>query len=231
MSVRAQSVALLFLAVCVIAPLGGCKHKKNLVSPAAATLAEDGAQGDVKEMSPERMLVWTGYVRLQVRNIQDAAREATALAEKAGGYVEQNVEESGGTAELRMRIPAKAFHEAIGSLAALGKVRSSRVDGRDVTAEYVDVEALLKNKIALRDSLKELLAKASDVKDILAIETELNRVQADVDSMEGRIKVLKEQVDLATITLSLERGKIYGPFGYFFKGLWWGIEKLFVIRK
>lgn len=83
----------------------------------------------------------------------------------------------------------------------------------------------------LRDRLTQLLEKAADVKDVLAIETELNRVQADIDSMEGRIKSLKGQVEYATVTLSLERKPILGPLGYLFKGLWWGVEKLFVIRE
>ena len=87
------------------------------------------------------------------------------------------------------------------------------------------------NKIVLRDRLKQLLDKASAVKDVLAIETELNRVQADIDSMEGRIRALKGQVDYATVSLSLEREPILGPLGYVCKGLWWGIEKLFVIRE
>lgn len=70
-----------------------------------------------------------------------------------------------------------------------------------------------------------------DVKDILAIETELNRVQADIDSMEGRIKLLKGRVDYATVSLSLNRRPIPGPVGYVFKGLWWAVKKLYVIRE
>ena len=100
----------------------------------------------------------------------------------------------------------------------------------DVTEQYIDVEARLKNKIVLRDRLKQLLEKATTVKDILAIETELHRVQGDIDSMEGRIKSLKGQVDYTTVTISLKRKAILGPLGYLFKGLWWGVEKLFVIR-
>jgi integrase len=101
-------------------------------------------------------------------------------------------------------------------------------------------KARLKNKAALRDSLKQLLEKATDIKDIMAIEAELNRVQADVDSMEGRIKALKAMADLAAMELLFTRTppppqpaprRIYGPLGYFFKGLCWGIEKLFIIRK
>lgn len=56
------------------------------------------------------------------------------------------------------------------------------------------------------------------------------RVQGDIDSMEGLIKALKGRVDYATVTLSLNRKAILGPLGYLFKGLWWGVEKLFVIR-
>lgn len=48
--------------------------------------------------------------------------------------------------------------------------------------------------------------------------------------MEGLIKALKGRVDYATVTLSLNRKAILGPLGYLFKGLWWGVEKLFVIR-
>jgi len=41
---------------------------------------------------------------------------------------------------------------------------------------------------------------------------------------------LKGKVDFATIELTLNREKILGPLGYLFKGLFWGVEKLFVIR-
>ena len=34
----------------------------------------------------------------------------------------------------------------------------------------------------------------------------------------------------AAITLDFTRKPILGPLGYVFKGLWWGIEKLFVLR-
>jgi Domain of unknown function (DUF4349) len=113
----------------------------------------------------------------------------------------------------------------------LGTVTYRRVESEDVTEQYIDVEARLKNKIVLRDRLKQLLDKATAVKDVLAIETELNRVQSDIDSMEGRMRSMKKQVTYATVTLSLERKPILGPLGYVFKGLWWGVEKLFVIRE
>lgn len=73
------------------------------------------------------------------------------------------------------------------------------------------------------------MEKAINVKDILAIETELNRVQSDIDSMEGTMKSLKGQVDLATVDLSFKRQQILGPLGYVVTGLWWVVKKLFVL--
>ena len=84
------------------------------------------------------------------------------------------------------------------------------------------------------EDLERLLDQATDVKDILAIETELNRVQGDVDSMEARIKALKGRVDYAVLDLHLSQkppAKILGPLGYLLKGLFWTVEKLFVIRE
>jgi hypothetical protein len=153
------------------------------------------------------------------------------MAERAGGFVEQKSDHGDESASLTLRIPAKAFKTTLSDLETLGSVTYRSIEGEDVTEQYIDVEARLKNKVVLRDRLKQLLEKATEVKDILAIETELNRVQADIDSMEGRIKSLKGQVEYATVRLSLERKQILGPLGYLFKGLWWGVEKLFVIRE
>ena len=94
----------------------------------------------------------------------------------------------------------------------------------------MDVEARLKNKIVLRDRLQKLLEKAVEVKDVLAIETELNRVQGEIESMQARITKLKGQVDYSTIDLELNRKKMLGPAGYVFKGFFWTIGKLFVLR-
>ena len=104
------------------------------------------------------------------------------------------------------------------------------VASEDVTEKYIDTEARLKNAVALRDRLKALLNQAKDVKDVLEIEKELARVQGDIDSMEGRLKKLKEQVDYAVVDLTLNRRKILGPLGYIVYGVAWVIQKLFVIQ-
>lgn len=212
-----------------MAVLSGCAKSPGRMREAGLMRPGDGA--DMAEVRPDRMLIWKADMSLEVRNINNAVTEATELAKRQGGFVEQKSDYGDDSAKLTLRIPAKAFKTALSDMETLGTVTRRDIEGEDVTEQYIDIEARLKNKIVLRDRLKELLAKATEVKDILAIETELNRVQADIDSMAGRITSLKGQVEYSTVKLSLYRKSILGPLGYLFKGLWWGVEKLFVIRE
>ena len=82
----------------------------------------------------------------------------------------------------------------------------------------------------MRNRLKQLLNNAENVSDILQIEKELTRIQSEIDSMEGLIKTLGNNVDYAIITIQLELKTILGPLGYIAKGIGWVIKKLFIIR-
>lgn len=183
-----------------------------------------------------RMLARKASLSIEVPDVDKAVADAVAMAERCGGYVENRSDDSYSGTTLKLRIPSSAFTNAVGAAETLGDVKSRRMENEDVTEQYVDVEARLKNKIVLRDRLQALLDKATEVKDVLAIETELNRVQGDVDSMEARIKALKGRVNFARLDLNLSKKevppkKILGPLGYLFKGIFWTVEKLFVIRE
>ena len=238
----------LILFCCLAVLAGGCASPKKMrkaslaVPQSLAIVGYDAAGAPVYENGSapggdavrERMLAWKASLSVEVADVTNAALRAVALAEQNGGYLESRSDHSYGGTSLKLRLPAPAFTNAIGALEALGHVESRSVESEDVTEQYVDVEARLKNKIVLRDRLRKLLDQATEVKDILAIETELNRVQGDVDSMEARIKALRGRVDFAVLDLHLSRKpptKILGPLGYLFKGLFWTVEKLFVIRE
>lgn len=229
MKMLARTVLVVLCAVSLV----GCAKKGRMsagdslampVSPAAppGSMSEVAAQ--------DRMLVWTADLRLQVWNVSNTLRDVTAQVERQGGLITAKSDSGETSARATIRIPARAFKQTVAGLEELGTVTYRHVSSEDVTERYIDTDARLKNKLVLRDRLKQLLAKAADVTDILAIETELNRVQGDIESMEALIKALKTQVDLATIELHLERKPIPGPLGYVFKGLWWGLEKLFILR-
>jgi hypothetical protein len=189
------------------------------------------AEAEEVNIQSNRMMIWAASLTIEVESVSNAIREANDIANTTGGYVEQSSDAGEAYAALTLRVPASALNSTIELLESLGTVTERHLSSEDVTEQYIDVEARLKNKIALRDRLRELLEKATDVKDILAIETELNRVQADIDSMQARLKSLKGLADMATIDLAIKQKRILGPLGYLLKGLWWGVEKLFVIEK
>ncbi|MGD9780590.1 MAG: DUF4349 domain-containing protein [Kiritimatiellia bacterium] len=240
----------LTIALCLALLAAGCATKKKAHKAMEMSPLEDsvvagydaaGAPMHVAEpardaVGENRMMVWTADLTIQTEDLSNAVVQAVAIAQKNGGYLESRSDSTYSGATLKLRIPAKSFTNAVGSLESLGEVLSRRVASEDVTEQYVDVEARLKNKVVLRDRLRKLLDQATEVKDVLAIETELNRVQGDVDSMEARIKSLKGRIDYATLDLRLRQKeqkpkKILGPLGYLFKGLFWTVEKLFVIRE
>jgi hypothetical protein len=212
--------------------LSGCASHKMPSSEARMMGAGAAMELSGKAARPksDRMIVWNASLSIDVWSISNAVRETLDLTSKAGGYVESKTERGEERVDMIVRLPADAFKESLSVLEQLGTVTYRSMGGEDVTEQYIDVQARLKNKYVLRDRLKQLLEKAVTVQEILAIETEMNRVQSDIDSMEGRIKSLQGQVQYATLNLDLTRKKILGPLGYVFKGLWWGVEKLFVIR-
>ena len=135
--------------------------------------------------------------------------------------------------KIVVSLPASAqereiCEEARSRLETLGEVTGRNLSSEDVTEQYIDTDARLKNHIVLRDRLKKLLDRAQKVDEVLAIEKELTRVQSEIDSMEGRLKALRGQIDLAAVHLTIERRTILGPLGYVFKGIGWTVKKLFV---
>jgi uncharacterized membrane protein YedE/YeeE len=112
----------------------------------------------------------------------------------------------------------------------LGTKLSQSISQDDVTDQFVDTQARLKNLLLFRDKMKTLLNRASKIEEILRIEEQLSRVQTQIDAIEGRLKYLKNTVDMSPIYVSFEEETIYGPLGYLGNGLWWVVKKLFVIK-
>lgn len=218
----------LLLALGCALLVSGCAMHKMSSPGAYAGQAIASVPG---QPQPQRMMIWNADLSIDVWSISNAVRDALAMTAARGGFVEQKTEHGEQSVSMKLRLPAAAFQDSLAALEALGTVTYRNMHGKDVTEQYIDVQARLKNKYVLRDRLKQILEKAVTVQDVLAVETELNRVQSDIDSMEGQIKSLQGQIQYATLDLDLKRKQILGPLGYVFKGIWWGVEKLFVIRE
>ena len=87
-------------------------------------------------------------------------------------------------------------------VAALGKVISRSQTSEDVTQQTIDVASRLATQKASVARIRALLAKATRIADIVAIEGELSQRESDLESLEAQLKSLNDAVDLATLSRS-----------------------------
>jgi hypothetical protein len=103
---------------------------------------------------------------------------------------------------LEIRIPTINFQKTIDSISNyVSFFDTKRISARDVTEEFIDLEARLKAKQTLEKRYLELLSKANNVKEMLEIERELSNIREEVEAKQGRLKYLQSQVSLSTLNI------------------------------
>lgn len=149
----------------------------------------------------ERKVIYTGRVTVRVDDASASARRAVAIAEDAGGYISSSDADLSGDHEVRgtLRVPADDFEDAMAAVGREGKVEDRSVDSQDVTDQVVDLEERLANAKASAQRLRELLAKAENLPNIIALEDRLTERETEIEALTGQIQGLDDQADLATI--------------------------------
>jgi hypothetical protein len=122
-------------------------------------------------------------------------------------------------AYVTVRVPSDRYTLFVADAAKLGTVLTEAETSDDVTQQHVDMQARLDNLQAEETRLRQFFAKATSVKDMLAVEQELTRVQGDIESMQAQVTYLERQAAMATVTLELTEPKaIVRP-----AGIDWGV--------
>lgn len=229
----------LLLVILVLLPVAACARTESKMaaeSSGGARLAMDrpATMQDAEaatNAAGERMIIRYASVTLEVGDLEEPQARLKALLPEYRGYISNVNTEVEESTTVTYRIDSKRLDEFVAEVKELGHVKREFTSSHDVTEQYVDTEARLKNLYLLRDRIRALLDKATDVEDLLKIERELARVQSEIDAYEAQQKTLKQSVDLAEVTVTFEARTIYGPLGYVAKGVAWVVEKLFVIRR
>jgi hypothetical protein len=180
---------------------GGAATALDQGKPAAEAQAP-GAQQDL-----QRLVIKTADLSLQVDNARDAEASLRTLVGQLGGYVVK-VETSGTdenmSSHVIFRVPAERFDQALSGVQGLAKkVLSRTVGGDDVTEEFVDLEARLKNLESTRDRLQSFLDKAENVDDALKVNQSLSDLQGQIEQLKGRKQFLERSAALSTISVTL----------------------------
>ena len=149
-----------------------------------------------------RDVVRTAQLTLQVPDPAAATRSVRTAVAAAGGLVAEEQADTTG-AWLVLRVPAAALDRLVDDLAASGTVlaRSSRAE--DATEQVVDLDSRVATQQASVTRVRALLAQATSIGDVVAVESELARREADLDSLQRRLATLRDRVALSTLTVEL----------------------------
>lgn len=174
----------------------------------AASAEPVSAMRKVSQVPEQKaMIIRTANMELEVNSLDKSILEVKQLIEKHQAQVtNENSSNWSGRKEnsLSIRIPAAHLDAFIADLEGLGYFsRSKNISQQDVTEEYIDNEARLKNQRQLEERFRELLKQAKNIEEILKVEQELNRIRQDIDSREGRSQYLRDQVAKSTVYLRL----------------------------
>jgi hypothetical protein len=181
----------------------GAASAGNAVSASGGTRSRPGAGGALS--SPR--VIKTARIRVEVGEDSFGASfaEAERLAARHGGFVSDSFTASrpARSGELTIRVPAAVFETVIADLKSLGSVESQRVSGVDVTAEFVDLEARLRNWDAQERVLVRLMSEANTIAESLQVQRELQSVRLEIERIHGQLRVLRDQTSLATISIAI----------------------------
>ena len=149
-----------------------------------------------------RDVVRTAQLTLQVPDPTAGARGVRTAVATAGGVVaEEQVDGTG--AWLVVRVPAAGLDRLIDDLAATGVVLGRSGRAEDATEQVVDLDSRVATQQASVTRVRALLAQATSIGDVVAVESELARREADLDSLQRRLATLKDRVALSTLTVEL----------------------------
>lgn len=182
----------------------------------------DGSQeteestNDLKKQSHENApkqdkstkIIKDGYLELEVKGIEKVKREVDSILKKYNAYYENdqyNNSEYQSNYSLKIRIKASSFDQMVNNVMDIeGIVKSKNINARDVTDDYYDTEARLNSSKKYLTRYYDLLSKAKSIKDIMEIEAKIQQIQVEIDSYEGRLKYMDDQVSYSTLNLTLK---------------------------
>ncbi len=176
---------------------------------------DEAYEGDYKDggsvltlIDEERMIIRNANMSLIVDDVVGTRDEIAQLAERQGGYVVSSWisgEEEEMRGSISIRVTDENFEQTMVELRNLAvRVDSESTSSRDVTEEYIDLEARLKNAEATENQYLALMDRAEDVEDMLRIQDYLSRVRREIEQIKGQLTYLERTSSTSLITVQLQ---------------------------
>lgn len=167
--------------------------------------AEDGEKADAD--AAKTHVIRTAALSVEVKSVTKALAEARSVALGAGGVIEnettERVDDSYTTSNVVLRVPEAEYDSVLTELAGTGKLLSRTANAKDVTEQVVDVNSRIATQRASVNRVRKLMDQAEDITDVVALESQLNTRQAELESLLAKQASLADRTTMATVTLEL----------------------------
>jgi Domain of unknown function (DUF4349) len=172
------------------------------------TTTGNGGQAAVVSSLDATQIVKTGQMTLEVAGIDDAVSHAQAAIAGLGGVVDSSNRYGTGdntVASITFRVPVAKWDEALADMRKIAsKILSEQTGATDVTTQVVDIDARLSNLQATETALQAIMARASAIPDVLAVENQLSDTQGQIEELTAESKHLKDQAAMSTLSVSFQ---------------------------
>jgi hypothetical protein len=172
-------------------------------------------ESDVSEAAYEQKVIRSAEIRIKVSCVKSASEDARKIVEGMGGMVTNTsaYEDDAGNKAMRvtLKVPSEKLDDALAKLSELGDVKEGDIRAKDVTEQYVDLEARLGSAKRLEQRLISLLGdRKAKLEDIIKIEKELGRVRERIESMQARKRYYDSRISMSTIEVVFYEPKGFG---------------------
>jgi len=166
----------------------------------------------------DRLVIFTASMDVNVTSVRGAIQDLQSIAYALGGYVSDSyvnpipagsmtdkgiLARQAFDASVTLRIPSASFNDALNRIATLGDVISMTTSSRDVTDQYVDLQARIKNLENVLEQYKNILKNASKTSDILDIQFRIDNIQEQIERLKAQVAQTEKQASFALITVHL----------------------------
>ncbi|MFY1634146.1 DUF4349 domain-containing protein [Solwaraspora sp. WMMB335] len=187
---------------------GGAVERQREAAPAddSAQEASAGGAAPADLRVGNRSIIYSGSITIEVTEVSAKAAEAATIARSVGGFVgrdQRSEYDSYGRATLELRVPAAEFDVVVDRLSRLGEELSRELSTQDVTEEVIDLDARIATQEARVRSGRALLARAETLAELVMLEGELARREADLAALQARKRGLDDLITLSRITVEL----------------------------
>ncbi len=181
-------------------------YRSESVQAFSYNQVNDIEESEIESVDSEAKIIKESHLRFETSSVEKTYQSVNKWIHQHKGFIQSDATANGyGNIEREMviRIPTTSFQTVIDSISNDVKVFDRKeISRRDVTEEFVDLEARLKAKRKLEARYLELLPKAKNVKEILEIEKEIAKIREEIEAKQGRLKYLESKVSLSTIYIS-----------------------------